>query len=267
MAGVEADSRSELTARLRAAGCVFAEEEAQLLLESTADGERLEALVRRREAGEPLEQVLGWAQFAGLRLVVEPGVFIPRHRTELLAREARARAADCPAPVVVELCCGAAPIGAVVANDLAQAELYATDVDPAAVDLARRNLPSIATVLPGDLYHPLPESLRGRIDVLVANPPYVPSDAIESLPREARLHEPRAALDGGADGLDLHRRIAAGAPGWLAPGGSLLLETSAGQAAAAVKFVAAAGLHARVVSDPELDATVVVGERDSAAPL
>ncbi len=267
MAAVETGSRSELTERLRAAGCVFAEEEARLLLESAPDGERLEPLVRRREAGEPLEQVLGWAQFARLRLAVEPGVFVPRHRTELLAREALARAADSSAPVVVELCCGAAPIGAAVADELAQAELYATDIDPAAIDLARRNLPSNATVLPGDLYHPLPEALRGRIDVLVANPPYVPSDAIQSLPREARLHEPAAALDGGADGLDFHRRIAVGAPGWLVPGGSLLLETSAGQAVAAVEFVAAAGLRARVVSDPDLDATVVVGERASAAPL
>lgn len=266
-AAMTADRLSELASRLRAAGCVFAEEEAELLLDAEPAGERLEALVRRREAGEPLEQVLGWSQFADLRLVVEPGVFVPRHRTELLAREALAVAAGSPALVVVELCCGAAPVGAVLADGLERAELYATDVDPAAVGLARRNLPSSATVLAGDLYLPLPETLRGRIDLLVANPPYVPSDAIASLPREARLHEPRAALDGGADGLDLHRRIAAEAPDWLLPGGSLLLETSASQAAATVELLAAAGLSARVVTDADLDATVVVGARDSAALL
>ena len=100
-----------------------------------------------------------------------------------------------------------------------------------ALACARTNVPA-ATAHLGDLYDALPGRLRGRIDVLAANAPYVPTDRIADMPPEARDHEPRAALDGGADGVDLHRRIAAGAPDWLAPGGVLLVETSPGQACA-----------------------------------
>ena len=111
----------------------------------------------------------------------------------------------------------------------------------------------------GDLFEPLPTELRGRIDVLVANVPYVPTAAIALMPPEARDHEPRVALDGGSDGLDVARRVIAAAPDWLAPAGSLLFETSESQAPAAVATVAAAGLAARVVSDDDRGATVVVG--------
>ena len=113
----------------------------------------------------------------------------------------------------------------------------------------------------GDLDEPLPASLRGRVDLLVANVPYVPTDDIALMPPEARDHEPRVTLDGGADGLDVLRRVAAVAPRWLAPGGHLLVETSEAQAAAAVDAFTAAGLAARVVVDEDAGATVVVGTR------
>jgi len=254
-------------ARLRAAGCVFAEDEAGLLVEA-ASGAELEVLVARRVAGEPLEHVLGWAGFRGLRIAVGPGVFVPRRRTELMARLAEQLVAATPAPVaVVELCCGAAPIAvAVLAHgrsprDGGAVDVYAADIDPVAVGYARRNLGERGTALTGDLFEPLPDRLRGRIDVLAVNTPYVPSGAIVSMPPEARDHEPRAALDGGDDGLDVQRRLAGVAGEWLAPGGRLLVETSEDQASVAAALFADAGLVPRVESDDELGATVVLARR------
>ena len=242
--------------RLRAAGCVFAEEEAALLLGS-ASGAELDELVGRRVAGEPLEQVLGWAEFCGLRLVVEAGVFVPRRRTGLLVREAVAVAS--PGSVLLDLCCGTGAVGAAVAAAVPGVELHAADVDPAAVRCARQNVRG--PVYRGDLFDALPHQLRGRVDVLVANAPYVPTDAIALMPPEARDHEARAALDGGADGLDLQRRVVAGAEGWLAPGGRLLVETSRQQAPQTLAAFTGAGFRARVVEDEDLAATIVVGRR------
>ncbi|WP_329059480.1 putative protein N(5)-glutamine methyltransferase [Amycolatopsis sp. NBC_01480] len=242
--------------QLRAAGCVFAEEEAQLLVEAAATADELNAMVKRRVDGLPLEHVLGWAEFAGRRFVVEPGVFVPRHRTELLARLATGFAR--PGAVVVDLCCGSGALGAVVAAAV-PVELHATDIEPAAVRCARRNV--AGHVYQGDLYAPLPSELRGRVEVLISNVPYVPTGEIALLPPEAREHEPRVALDGGGDGLDVLRRVVTQAPGWLAPGGHVLFETSEAQAARAVADVERAGLSARVEESEELGATVVVGRR------
>ncbi|WP_235511489.1 putative protein N(5)-glutamine methyltransferase [Agromyces sp. Root81] len=266
---------TEIVTRLRAAGCVFAEDEAALLLETGAEAGELEALIERRIEGEPLEQVLGWAEFAGRRIRVLPGVFVPRRRTEFLAAEAArlaARAADTApgdalrTPVVVDLCCGAGAIGAAIADAAGPLRLVAADLDPVAVQAARLNLePLGGLVYEGDLYDALPAELRGRIDVLAVNAPYVPSDAIAMMPPEARDHEARMALDGGGDGLDVHRRVAASARSWLAPGGALLIETSERQAPVAVAFFEAGGLDARIVHDDEADATIVVGVRGTAS--
>jgi release factor glutamine methyltransferase len=174
----------------------------------------------QRAAGLPLEQVLGWAEFCGLRITVAPGVFVPRRRTEFLVQQALALAR--PGALIVDLCCGAGAIGAALAAGVERAEVHAADIDPAAVRCARQNLPA-GRVYQGDLYEPLPAALRGRVQVLTANVPYVPTGEIGYLPPEARVHEPPAALDGGPDGLDVLRRVAAGAPGWLAPGGHLLI--------------------------------------------
>ena len=218
----------------------------------------LAAMVDRRVAGLPLEYVIGWVEFCGLRISIDPGVFVPRHRTEFLVGQAAARAA--PGAVVVDLCCGSGAIGAALAAAVGTIELHAADIDPAAVRCAERNLATTSGhVYQGDLFDPLPSSLRGRVDVLVANVPYVPTDAIALLPREARLYEPEAALDGGPDGLDLARRVAAGAAAWLAPGGHLLVETSAGQAPRAVEIFARDGLIPEVVTLNDLEATVVIG--------
>jgi len=252
---------SHVVAALRAAGCVFAEEEARLLVDEATTSTDLVVMVERRTDGLPLEHVLGWAQFCGLRIAVDLGVFVPRQRSEFLARQATAlaRRRDRP-PTVVDLCCGSGAVGAALVAALGRIELYATDIEPAAVRCARRNLTS-DRVYQGDLYDPLPPRLRGRVDVLVANAPYVPTGAIGLLPPEARIHEPRVALDGGADGLDVLRRVITEAPEWLAPGGSVLVEASARQAQLTVEMLARSGLVPQVVSSDELDATVVIGTR------
>ncbi|MGY1848381.1 MULTISPECIES: putative protein N(5)-glutamine methyltransferase [unclassified Blastococcus] len=245
-----------VVARLRAVGCVFAEEETALLVSAAGDAADLARLVERRVAGTPLEVLLGWAEFCGLRITVAPGVFVPRRRTELVVRAALPFAR--PGAVVVDLCCGTGAVGAALAAAVPGIQLHAADLDPAAAACARDNLPGVP-VHEGDLFDALPAGLRGRVAVLTANVPYVPTGALGLLPPEARDHEPRTALDGGADGLALARRVAARAAEWLAPGGTLLFECGEGQAQAAVDVVTRGGLLPRLVTDEDLGATVVVG--------
>ncbi|KMS86815.1 putative protein N(5)-glutamine methyltransferase [Prauserella rugosa] len=243
---------------LRAGGCVFAEQEAALLEEATGGATAdLERLVARRVAGEPLEYLLGWAEFQGLRIVVEPGVFVPRRRTEFLVE--RARDVLPPGGVAVDLCCGSGAVAAALRHARPDAVVHAADLDPAAVRCARRNLP--ARVYEGDLFAALPAALRGTVDVVIANVPYVPSAAIATMPPEARDHEPAAALDGGADGLAVLRRVARAAPDWLAPGGHLLSETSETQSGPAVEELRMAGFDAHAEACDELSATAVIGRR------
>jgi len=251
-----------VTARLRAAGCVFAEDEAQLLLEGARTPEQLASWVEQRADGRPLEQILGWTSFAGLRIAVEPGVFVPRRRTEWLAEQA-IRLVEAGSRVAVDLCCGAGAVGAAVAAVTGQVEWHAVDIDAAAVRCARRNLPREAHVYQGDLFAPLPSRLRGRVDLVAANAPYVPTAEIALMPPEARLHEPAAALDGGPDGLDVQRRIAAEAPRWLAPGGTLVIETSRAQATGTAAACSEAGLRPQITTCDELGATVVIGSQPS----
>jgi release factor glutamine methyltransferase len=249
-----------VVAALRSAGCVFAEDEAELILSTAGTPDEVATMVDRRVSGLPLEHVLGWAGFHGLRISVEPGVFVPRRRTEFLVDQAVALAKG--ASVVVDLCCGSGAVGAALAAALGGPELHSADIDPAAVRCARRNVaPFSGHVHHGDLFTALPDTLRGRVDVLAANVPYVPTGEVGLLPPEARDHEPLVALDGGSDGLDILRRVAAGAPEWLAPGGCLLVETSERQAPLAVDTFTRSGLVARLVVSDELYANVVIGTR------
>jgi len=218
-------------------------------------------MVASRVAGRPLEHVLGWAEFCGLRIAVDAGVFVPRRRTEFLVAQTVSLAP--PRAIVVDICCGSGAVGAAVLAARPDIELHASDVDAAAVSCARRNLGSGGQVYAGDLFDALPPALRGRVDVVVANVPYVPTDEIELMPPEARVHERRVALDGGDDGLDVQRRVVAQAPRWLAPGGHLLIETSERQAPVSLEIFRSNGLTARLASSEELDATVVIGR----APL
>jgi release factor glutamine methyltransferase len=297
-------SSSVIVARLRAAGCVFAEDEARLLRSAASTPADLTAMVDRRAAGLPLEHVVGWAEFCGLRIAVDPRVFVPRRRTEFLVcqalnhlREASARQAgpdsspagpdsspagpdsspasqDASPPgegaarhkvVIVDLCCGSGAVGAALAAALGPVELHAADLDPVAVRCARRNVAAAGgQVYVGDLYEPLPATLRGRVDLLAVNAPYVPTEEVGLLPPEAREHEPHLALDGGTDGLDILRRVTAVALPWLAPGGCLLFESSQRQAPEMTRAVARAGLIPRLASSEELNATVVLGLRPAA---
>jgi release factor glutamine methyltransferase len=255
-----AAARPAVAARLRAAGCVWAEDEADLLISAARSEAELAALVGRRAAGEPLEYVLGWAEFRGLRIAVDPSVFVPRRRTEFLAGQAVTLAR--PQAVVVDLCCGSGALAAALAAAVPGAAVHAADIDPAAVRCARRNLAAAGgQVYQGDLFGPLPAGLRGRVDVLLANVPYVPTGEVGLLPPEARDHEARVALDGGPDGLEVLRRVVAEAPGWLAPGGRLLSEISERQVAAATAAVTAAGLTASVARSAEHGATVLLAAR------
>ena len=239
-----------VVARLRAAGCVFAEEEARILVEAAADDGALESLVARRERGEPLETIVGWVGFAGMRLAVAPGVFVPRQRSARIASAVVSivsglAAGRQEAPVVVEACCGVAPIAALVAARVPSTRIAAFDVDPVAVVTARTNLPAAATVLVGDGLDVLPTELRGRIDVIAAVPPYVPDGERRLMPHDTFDHESAAAVLGGADGLDAARELLGAAPRWLAPGGRILLELHRSQVPAAAAFARTQGLVTR----------------------
>jgi release factor glutamine methyltransferase len=268
------DTASVVAERLRAAGCVFAEDEAVILLDAAAESTAaLDGMVARRAAGEPLEQVVGWAEFCGLRILVDAGVFVPRRRSEFLVSvavsEAMSGAMSLRRPLVIaDLCCGTGALGLAVAAGLGGTrdgrayELYAVDLDPAAAACARRNVgPAGGRVYGGDLFAALPLALRGGIDVLICNAPYVPSSDIEFMPAEAREYEARVALDGGDDGLAVLRRVTAQASGWLRDAGVLLVETSERQAQSMAAVMAAAALVPQVCSDDEYGATVVTGTR------
>lgn len=248
---------------LRSAGCVFAEDEAKLLIAEAHSPDQLTDMVERRCSGLPLEQILGWAEFCGLRIIVEPGVFVPRRRTEFLIEQAL-RFIE-PGAVVVDLGSGTGALGVVMAAKIAGIELYAADIDSAAVRCAHRNLAVYGgRVYQGDLFDALPIKLKGRVDLLLANMPYVPTDAIRLLPSEAREHESRIALDGGEDGLDLQRRVAADAITWLAPGGQVLFEASERQAPECAAILTRHGIISKIVSSEEYDATVVIGTKPKA---
>ncbi|MGB0120491.1 MAG: putative protein N(5)-glutamine methyltransferase [Solirubrobacterales bacterium] len=250
----------EIVEELRAAGSVFAEDEAAMLVETASSQDELAAMVQQRVAGVPVQQIVGWADFCGLRILLEPGVFVPRHKTEFLVEKAIGFGQS--GDVILDLCCGTGAIGVAVSSGLGRVELHAADIEPAAVKCAHRNvLPAGGKVWEGDLYEALPSSLRGRVNLLLANAPYVPSSQVHLMPREARLHEEPVTLDGGEDGLDIQRRVIRDAGDWLAPRGRLLIETSDIQAEGTIEAMREAGLSAMVSMSRELNATVATGTK------
>ncbi|MFY0406607.1 putative protein N(5)-glutamine methyltransferase [Solicola sp. PLA-1-18] len=255
-------TRDDLVLALREVGCAFAEEEADQVLRHP-EVEPAE-VVGRRAAGEPLEQILRSVTLGGLDLHVGPGLFVPRQRTALLASLAVAACRARPQAVFVELCCGAAPVAASVERADVAAVVVATDVDPRCVPVASSNLRT-TLVASGDLFDAVPPTLRGRLDVVAAVPPYVPAGDVGLLPAEARDHEPGAALAAGDDGLDVVRRLLDLAPGWLSPRGVLLLEMGRTQVRAATDAAARAGLRPQRV-DLRPDRTAVVTSAMVSAP-
>jgi release factor glutamine methyltransferase len=217
---------------------------------------RLATMLGRREAREPLQLIVGSTAFRSLELTCAPGVFIPRPETEILAGLAidlARRALDAVgSAIVVEPCCGTGAVSLALAVEVADAQVYASDLSAHAVALARRNLArlradglviaSAVSVAEGDLLAAIDVTLRGRVDVLVANPPYLPLADGPSLPREVIDHDPHAALFGGHDGHEVVDALLAAAPDWLVPGGAVLLEIDVRRGEEALALAADVGL-------------------------
>ncbi|MEW6476475.1 MAG: peptide chain release factor N(5)-glutamine methyltransferase [Actinomycetota bacterium] len=226
-----------------------------------ADGRtRLAALVERRLAGEPLQYVLGRWSFRGLDLLVDARVLIPRPETEVVAEialaEARRRNGGAAGGgiTVADLGTGSGALALALAAELPQAEVWATDVSPAALAVARANLaavgPSAASRVhfaEGMWYEALPAPLQGRLHVIVSNPPYVTEAEFAGLPTEVRDHEPTGALVAGPTGRESLEQLVAGGLPWLAPGGALVLELAPHQAAPLRATAEAAGYDAVAV--------------------
>jgi release factor glutamine methyltransferase len=212
---------------LAAGGCVAPRAEADALFRATSEGVgSIEELVARRLRGEPLAWITGSVRFCGVRLHIDAGVFVPRPHSEALARRA---VSLLPAVgMAVDLCTGSGAVAAVLDSERPRAEVVATDLDPVAVECARRN--GVRALL-GNLDEPLPKSWRGRVDVMTAVVPYVPTDELHLLPRDVLANEPRRALDGGPRGTTLLARAAEEAARRLRPGGSVILEIGGDQAA------------------------------------
>jgi release factor glutamine methyltransferase len=240
--------RSRVVRALAEAGFLAPDAEADELVRAAAEGRgRLADLLARRTAGEPLAWVTGSVVFCGLRVCVDAGVFVPRPHSEPLA----SRAAELlpRAGTAVDLCTGSGAVAAVLRAARQGATVLATDVDPAAVACASRN--GVLALL-GDLDEPLPPAVLGRVDVLTAIVPYVPSEELRLLPRDVLAHEPRRALDGGAGGTALLERAAVASARWLALGGTVLLEIGGDQASAIEATLTNAGLSVvRVHRDAE----------------
>jgi release factor glutamine methyltransferase len=247
------------TARtLAAAGCVWSADEAAVLVNAAASPAELAAMVERRAAGAPLELVVGWVDFCGVRITLADGVFVPRLRSEFIVAVAGRLMPD--GGVVVDMCCGSGAIGVALATRATGVRLHAVDVDDAAVACARRNVAAVGgRAYCGDLYDALPRDLAGGVDLVVANAPYVPTEEIAYLPAEARRYEPAHALDGGGDGTQTQRRVIEGAREWLRPGGSLAVETSRRQAGLTAAHVVAAGFETTTEESDDYEVSVVVG--------
>ena len=198
---------------------------------SPAQLSALNAMVRRRAAGEPVQYILQSADFMGLRFYVDNRALIPRQDTETLAEAALVDVQRREKPAVLDLCAGSGCIGLSVKTLAPDARLTLADVSRDALEVARRNAHQLgvdAELRHGDLFEAVG---RAKFDVIVSNPPYIPHAELAGLQREVQ-REPMLALDGGADGLDLYRRIAAGIGAHLNPGGSLYLEVGIGEAEA-----------------------------------
>ncbi len=208
------------------------------------ESDRVESMLSRREAREPIAYILGVKEFWSLPFAVGPGVLIPRPETEALVEAVLDKiSSDCRAPKILDLGTGCGAIALALASELPRARIWAIDRSPEALRAASRNVARLGLehrvhVLGGDLFAPLRATGdNGRFDLIVSNPPYIPSDALAALSAEIVRYEPHEALDGGADGLRYHRRIIEAAPDFLSEGGWLALEVGDGQAPAVRRVI------------------------------
>ncbi|MCP3678388.1 MAG: peptide chain release factor N(5)-glutamine methyltransferase [Deltaproteobacteria bacterium] len=210
---------------------------------SSAESSAFRSAVERRSSGEPPQYIIGEQEFRGLAFKVNSDVLIPRPETELLVEEVvavlRGRkwvGESEESPLVIDLCTGSGCIAVTVAHEIEWVRCIATDLSASALEVAKDNAIShgvdeMVTFKEGDLFAPIDQSdMKGQVEIIVSNPPYVPRGDIAALQPEVSSFEPRTALDGGEDGLGLIRRIVAGAPRYLAVNGTLILEIGYGQA-------------------------------------
>ena len=214
---------------------------------------RAEALCQRRLNREPIAYLMGEREFYGLRIAVGPGVLIPRPETETVVEETLRLVERVPAPALADVGCGSGAIAVALAIARRDAGVHALDVAPRALELTARNAAANGVservrVAESDLLAALP----GRVNAVAANLPYVASAEIPLLEPEVSRFEPREALDGGEDGLDLVRRLLAEAGGRLLPGGALILEIDPRQSAAAQAAARGCFPAARVRVEPDL---------------
>jgi release factor glutamine methyltransferase len=243
MVSLDGEQIGPLLEALAAAGCVSPLEEAAELLDAARSGGKdVDVLLTRRVAGEPLAWIVGAAPFCGLRILVSPGVFVPRPHSEPLALRARELVPDRGA--VVDVCTGSGAIAAFLASERPDAKVVATDVDPLAVACAVAN--GVDARL-GDLFDPVPVGWRGGVDVITAVVPYVPTEELHLLPRDVRANEPSLALDGGRGGTEILARVVSQAGTWLRTGGTLLLEIGGDQRSEVSAMATAAGLTGMTV--------------------
>jgi release factor glutamine methyltransferase len=220
------DRLRALVSTLSTAGFVAPDEEAHELLARAGDDDALlDALLGRRLTGEPLAWITGRISFCGLELRVDPGVYVPRGQTELLARRAvELLAADGTA---VDLCTGTGAIARVLGAAHPAARVMATDTDGRAVACARANG---VEAYCGDLFAPLPGALDGQVDLVVGVVPYVPTPALALLQRDTLTFESPLSYDGGPDGTGILRRVLTESPRYLRPGGTVLVELGGDEA-------------------------------------
>lgn len=228
--------------------------------------ERYLSLVARRAAGEPFPILTGRILFYGLELAVRAGTFMPRPSSELLVARAAKRLRKRKSPTIVDACTGAGPIALALADEFPDAQVWGTDISPAGLAQARVNARKLsidnARWRVGDMYSGLPSKLAGEVDVITAHVPYVPVGELDDLPREVRDFEPVFTLtDESGDGLGLMRRAVAEAPGWLRPGGWLLLEMSDDIAPRVLRMCRKAGLEDHGIASDDDGLSVVVEAR------
>lgn len=229
-------------------------------------GERYLSLIARRAAGEPLPFLTGRIEFWGLDLHVKPGAFVPRPSSELMVNRALKRLKKKNSPVVVDVCTGAGPIALAIADELPSAQVWGTDILDEGLAQGRANARRLdignVKLSQGDMYKGLPESLRGKVDLITGHVPYVPPDEVDDLPAEVKEYEPMLTLtDDSVDGLVLMRRAIAEAPEWLKPGGWLLLEVSDDLPPKLRKLARKAGLEDEGVATDDDDLSVVIEAR------
>lgn len=194
-----------------------------------------ERLIGRRNTREPIQYIVGRQEFWGRDFIVSSGVLIPRPETELVVETGITRAAGMKTPLILDLCTGSGCIAISMAAELRDARIFATDISDKALTIAQENARRLGVsdrirFFKGDLFGPFEElDIRGHVDMIVSNPPYVPSSELETLQPEVRDFEPRTALVAGPEGTEIHERIISAASEYLRRGGWLIMEMGLGQ--------------------------------------